>query len=122
MASKALQMAGVAIHRPALCARPQPVHHSDRGCQHTSADYRSLLEANGITVWMSRRGNALDNAVAESFFAEPVCVATPILLSSPDRNARGGEGRETPRIMPTRSVGSGSQRPPDQALCGRRPA
>ena len=45
------------------------LHHSDRGCQYTSADYRSALAALGITVSMSRKGNCWDNAVAESFFA-----------------------------------------------------
>jgi putative transposase len=45
------------------------LHHSDRGCQYTSADYRGALAEAGITVSMSRRGNCWDNAVAESFFA-----------------------------------------------------
>lgn len=45
------------------------LHHSDRGCQYTSAAYREALAARGITVSMSRRGNCWDNAVAESFFA-----------------------------------------------------
>jgi transposase InsO family protein len=45
------------------------LHHSDRGCQYTSALYRGLLRDEGITVSMSRRGNCWDNAVAESFFA-----------------------------------------------------
>ncbi len=45
------------------------MHHSDRGCQYTSADYREALQRAGIVVSMSRRGNCWDNAVAESFFA-----------------------------------------------------
>jgi transposase InsO family protein len=45
------------------------MHHSDQGCQYTSADYRTTLAESGITVSMSRRGNCWDNAVAESFFA-----------------------------------------------------
>jgi putative transposase len=53
--------------------RRQPLagllHHSDRGCQYTSADYREALAEAGITVSMSRKGNCWDNAVAESFFA-----------------------------------------------------
>ena len=51
--------------------RPQPglLHHSDRGCQYTSAEYRKELAALGVEVSMSRRGNCWDNAVAESFFA-----------------------------------------------------
>jgi putative transposase len=45
------------------------LHHSDRGCQYTSALYREELERQGIEVSMSRRGNCYDNAVAESFFS-----------------------------------------------------
>ncbi|MDF2694340.1 MAG: hypothetical protein K0S65_2723 [Labilithrix sp.] len=45
------------------------LHHSDRGCQYTSADYRNALAALDVTVSMSRAGNCWDNAVAESFFA-----------------------------------------------------
>lgn len=45
------------------------LHHSDRGCQYTSAEYRRELARRGATVSMSRKGNCWDNAVAESFFA-----------------------------------------------------
>jgi len=45
------------------------LHHSDRGCQYTSDEYRSALANLGVTVSMSRKGNCWDNAVAESFFA-----------------------------------------------------
>ena len=45
------------------------LHHSDRGRQYTSADYRDALLELGVTVSMSRKGNCWDNAVAESFFA-----------------------------------------------------
>jgi putative transposase len=45
------------------------LHHSDRGCQYTSAPYRETLAGLGITVSMSRKGNCWDNAVVESFFA-----------------------------------------------------
>ena len=45
------------------------VHHSDRGSQYASGDYRRALAAHGIVCSMSRRGNCWDNAVAESFFA-----------------------------------------------------
>jgi transposase InsO family protein len=43
------------------------VHHSDRGSQYASSDYIDLLEANGILVSMSRKGNPWDNAACESF-------------------------------------------------------
>jgi transposase InsO family protein len=45
------------------------LHHSDRGCQYTSSDYRRALDRLGVEVSMSRKGNCWDNAVAESFFA-----------------------------------------------------
>jgi putative transposase len=45
------------------------LHHSDRGSQYASADYRAALTAHGIVCSMSRRGNCWDNAVAESFFS-----------------------------------------------------
>ena len=45
------------------------LHHSDRGVQYTSADYRSALAARGIVVSMSRTANCWDNAVVESFFS-----------------------------------------------------
>ena len=44
------------------------LHHSDRGVQYTSADYRKLLAENGIEVSMSRKGDCYDNAVMESFW------------------------------------------------------
>ena len=43
-------------------------HHSDRGCQYTSKEFRGLTEKYGIRLSMSSQGNCYDNAVAESFF------------------------------------------------------
>lgn len=45
------------------------LHHSDRGSQYASHDYRDVLSDNGIICSMSRKGNCWDNAVVESFFA-----------------------------------------------------
>jgi transposase InsO family protein len=45
------------------------IHHSDRGSQYASGDYRRVLAAHGIVCSMSRRGDCWDNAVAESFFS-----------------------------------------------------
>jgi putative transposase len=45
------------------------IHHSDRGVQYASAPYRAVLQRHGIIQSMSRRGNCLDNAPMESFFA-----------------------------------------------------
>jgi len=49
--------------------RQQLVHHSDRGCQYGSKDFRALLEACSITPSMSGRGNCYDNAAMESFWS-----------------------------------------------------
>lgn len=35
------------------------IHHSDRGSQYTSDDFREELEMHGITCSMSARGNLL---------------------------------------------------------------
>lgn len=44
------------------------VHHSDRGCQYTSAAFQALLAANNIVCSMSGVGNCYDNAAKESFY------------------------------------------------------
>ena len=50
--------------------RPEGViHHSDRGSQYTSAVFGNRCRQAGIAMSMGRRGDAYDNAVAESFFA-----------------------------------------------------
>jgi len=60
-----------ALEAAVLRRRPDAglLHHSDRGCQYTSDDYRAALCALDVSVSMSRKGNCWDNAVAESFFA-----------------------------------------------------
>lgn len=45
------------------------VHHTDRGTQYACASYQALLAERGFRASMSRSGNCLDNAVAESFFS-----------------------------------------------------
>lgn len=45
------------------------LHHSDRGCQYASHDYRQRLEAHHITASMSAAGHCYDNATMESFFS-----------------------------------------------------
>jgi len=45
------------------------LHHSDQGSPYASEDYQTVLEAQGITCSMSRRGNCFDNAVMEAFFS-----------------------------------------------------
>ena len=45
------------------------LHHSDRGCQYASADYRKKLAEQGLEPSMSRAGNCYDNAAMESFWS-----------------------------------------------------
>jgi putative transposase len=44
------------------------IHHSDRGSQYCSKEYRALLEGEKIRASMSRKGNCYDNAPVESFW------------------------------------------------------
>jgi len=44
------------------------IHHSDRGSQYCSLEYRKLLQQFGMKASMSRRGNCYDNAPIESFW------------------------------------------------------
>ena len=45
------------------------VHHSDRGCQYASQQYREQLQQHGLTPSMSRAANCYDNAAMESFWS-----------------------------------------------------
>ncbi|MDO8655347.1 MAG: IS3 family transposase [bacterium] len=44
------------------------IHHSDRGSQYCSHEYRNMLERFGLKASMSRKGNCYDNAPMESFW------------------------------------------------------
>jgi putative transposase len=50
------------------CLKSGLIHHSDRGVQHASNKFQSLLKTYEIQCSMSRKGDCWDNAVAESFF------------------------------------------------------
>jgi len=65
------ELALSALRMALVTRRPPPglIHHSDRGVQYASQEYRAVLEAHGLRASMSRRGDCWDNAVAESFFA-----------------------------------------------------
>jgi len=60
-----------ALRRALVHRRPPPglLHHSDRGIQYASQDYRSLLQLHQIVASMSAQGNCYDNASMESFFS-----------------------------------------------------
>jgi putative transposase len=65
------ELAVSALKRALRRRRPAPglVHHTDRGSQYASAEYRAILAQHGARGSMSAAGNCYDNAVAESFFA-----------------------------------------------------
>jgi putative transposase len=63
LASSALSMA-IRQQRPDAAL----VHHSDRGVQYASHEYRLALVAADITASMSRKADCYDNAPMESFF------------------------------------------------------
>ena len=45
------------------------IMHSDQGWRYQHPMYQKMLEKHGITQSMSRKGNCLDNAMMENFFA-----------------------------------------------------
>jgi putative transposase len=47
----------------------RPILHSDQGWQYQMPAFQRRLEARGLAQSMSRKGNCLDNAPMESFFA-----------------------------------------------------
>jgi putative transposase len=64
LAMSALEMALLArLPRAGL------VHHTDQGGLYRAYVYRECLDAKGLQASMSAKGNAYDNAVAESFFS-----------------------------------------------------
>jgi putative transposase len=51
-----------------LFSRPGLIHHSDRGSQYCSNDYRKLLAKHKILASMSGKCNCYDNAMVETVF------------------------------------------------------
>jgi putative transposase len=58
------QLVEIALDLALLGRRPRAglVHHSDRGSQYSSSGYRAILEAHGIRMSMSGKGDCSDNA------------------------------------------------------------
>jgi len=48
---------------------PGLLHHSDRGVQYASGDYRACLATHRFIASMSRKGNCYDNATMEAFWS-----------------------------------------------------
>jgi putative transposase len=56
-----------------LDPKERPILHSDQGWQYRMPSFRQRLQRKGLVQSMSRRGNCLDNAAMESFFATLKC-------------------------------------------------
>ena len=52
-----------------LSSKDKPILHSDQGWQYRMPAYQAALRSQGLAQSMSRKGNCLDNAAMESFFA-----------------------------------------------------
>lgn len=63
-------LAITALQRAIAIRRPEPglIHHSDRGSQYCSDEYRQILKHHGMEISMSGKGNCYDNAMVETFF------------------------------------------------------
>jgi putative transposase len=57
----------MALRRPR--SNPGLIHHSDQGSQYVSLAFGCAATDAGIAVSMGSRGDAFDDAVAETFFA-----------------------------------------------------
>lgn len=75
MASMTADLVEDALKMALYERQPDPglLHHSDRGSQYASQQIRQLLDAQHITVSMSRPADCYDNAVMESFFSTLKC-------------------------------------------------
>ncbi len=63
LALSALQQA-LALRQP----KAGLLHHSDRGSQYCSYNYRAMLDRHGLIASMSGKGNCYDNAMVETVF------------------------------------------------------
>lgn len=63
-------LATTALSRAIAIRQPEPglIHHSDRGSQYCSYEYRDLLNKHCIIASMSSKGNCYDNSMVETVF------------------------------------------------------
>lgn len=64
------QLVSDALRNAVMCRRPKPglILHSDQGSTYASGKYQTLINEYKMVCSMARKGECLDNAVAESFF------------------------------------------------------
>jgi transposase InsO family protein len=65
----ALPLAALLMALRQRCPAPGLLHHSDRGVQYASEQYRACLSDHQVAASMSRTGNCYDNATMESFWS-----------------------------------------------------
>jgi putative transposase len=61
------------------------IHQSNRGSQYACGTYQALLAASGMRCRMSRKGDGLDNAVAERVFGRLKGECTRSVMIPPTR-------------------------------------
>jgi len=86
----------VAALKAAIGARDPPrgcVHHSDRGSQYASDDYRAALQKHGLTGSMGRRGNPYDKRQGRELHEDTQGRSR---VSDGIRNLRGRYSRPSP--------------------------
>ncbi|MEV6239408.1 IS3 family transposase [Lentzea sp. NPDC051838] len=69
--SPSLELANSSLRKAIATLQPgqRPLVHSDQGFHYQHISWRRTLSSAGLTQSMSRRGNGLDNAIAENFFS-----------------------------------------------------
>ena len=65
------ELISAALGNAVVARGPAPgvIFHSDRGCQHTSAEFAGLAGDYQVVLSFGRKGQCWDNALAESFFS-----------------------------------------------------
>jgi len=65
------KLVGAMLEKALSKLKPEekPILHSDQGWQYRMPNYQDRLRQQGLVQSMSRKGNCLDNAAMESFFA-----------------------------------------------------
>ena len=130
--SSSLDALQMAVHR----RRPEPglVHHSDQGSQYVALGFGQQARDAGIAVSMGSKGDAYDNAVAESFFATTQEGArSPPTLADSQTRARPRPSSSTsrrsttttttlhPRLPLTRGIRESDNHNQDQQLATQAP-